>query len=158
MRSHYHMTKFLRPKIWSHGTNLGSLGPRSQKGLDETFSKEVSLLPSNLNKHPGVVVPLVEPKNLNQVASRCDSEKIYWLKCTSIIEIIEFERPFISSMNKIHPSRKFTKVQKIESENAMSISFVLKYMLIYWRFWESVNIEKTKIASLSWKFSNRWWL
>ena len=65
------MRKFLRPKFWSHGTNLGSLGPRSQKGLDETFSKEVSLLPSNLNKHPGVVVPLVEPKNLNQVASRC---------------------------------------------------------------------------------------
>ena len=29
----YHMTKFLRPKIWSHGTPLGYLGPLSQEAL-----------------------------------------------------------------------------------------------------------------------------
>ena len=42
------MRKFLRPKFWSHGTNLGYSKPQSQKGLDGIFQKVVSPLPINL--------------------------------------------------------------------------------------------------------------
>ena len=38
------MRKFLRPKIWSQGTPLGSMGPLSLKDPDQIFSKHYFLL------------------------------------------------------------------------------------------------------------------
>ena len=47
--------KILRPKIWSLGTYLGSLGPGSQEALDEIFSFSQILLYFDPNNIPGVV-------------------------------------------------------------------------------------------------------
>ena len=65
------MRKILRPKFWSLGTYLGYLGPVSQKGLDEIFSKPLFLFILGLNNSPELVTLLAFAKILKTVASWC---------------------------------------------------------------------------------------
>ena len=93
-----------------------SLGPWSQMGLDETFSKVVSLLPGrNLNNHPqpGIVVPLVQPKNLRQIPERVkEVERCSCLHWQAVIfltdgkespgsEIIAYSQPYHENQIRI---------------------------------------------------------
>ena len=68
------MRKFLNPKFWSHGTNLGYLGSLNQKALDEIFSKVVFLVPLDVSEGPVVWPSLFHAKILKTVPTRCDNE------------------------------------------------------------------------------------
>ena len=65
----HHRTKFLRPKIWSHGTPLGYLGPASQKGQDRIFSKPHFLFTLDLNEFPIPLKYFLFEKNLKSFAT-----------------------------------------------------------------------------------------
>ena len=66
------MRKFLRPKFWSHGTHLGSLGPLSWKegplGFPQTQFR-VTLDPYDL---PVLVAWLGDPENPKLFRAWCD--------------------------------------------------------------------------------------
>ena len=66
------MRKILDQKIWSHGTHLGYLGPESQKGLDEKFSKLCFPIGIGPNESPDVLVPFLHAENLKKFPNRCD--------------------------------------------------------------------------------------
>ena len=61
--------KKLGQKFWSLGTNLRYLGPVSQKGLGEIFSKPLFLFILGLNNFPEVMNPFPLAKNLKTFAS-----------------------------------------------------------------------------------------
>ena len=67
------MRKFLRPKFWSHGTHLGSLGPLSWKegplGFPQTQFR-VTLDPYDL---PVLVAWLGDPENPKLLRAWCDT-------------------------------------------------------------------------------------
>ena len=65
----HHRRKFLRPKIWSHGTPLGYLGPASQKGQDRIFSKPHFLFILDLNEFPTPQKSFLFEKNLKSFAT-----------------------------------------------------------------------------------------
>ena len=67
----HHRRKFLRPKIWSHGTPLGYLGPVSQKGQDRIFSKPHFLFILDLNEFPTPQKSFLFEKNLKSFATWC---------------------------------------------------------------------------------------
>ena len=60
----HHLRKFL-----SLGTNLGYLGPGSQKGLDEMFQKPHFPFILDPNMSPKLVAPFLLTKNLNELAT-----------------------------------------------------------------------------------------
>ena len=72
------MRKFLRPKFWSHGTNLGYLGSRSQKASGKRFSKCRFPIIWNPYESPILVKPRKLPKKLDTFRSQC----AWWLQPT----------------------------------------------------------------------------
>ena len=73
----HHRRKFLRPKIGSHGTPLGYLGPVSQKGQDRIFSKPHFLFILYLNEFPTPQKSFLFKKNLKSFATWCVSQNHY---------------------------------------------------------------------------------
>ena len=64
------MRKILDQKFWSHGTSLGHLGPGSQKGLDEMFSKLCFPIAIGPNESPDMLVPFPHAENLKKFPDR----------------------------------------------------------------------------------------
>ena len=63
--------KILRPKIWSHGTDLGYPGPVFQKGPDEKFSKPQNPFIWEPKDSPVLAPSLLFEKNLNRFPTWC---------------------------------------------------------------------------------------
>ena len=59
--------KNLRPKFWSHGTNLGSLEPLSRKAFLKIFSNMVFLGPWGPNEAAMTSIPPSHAKTLDLV-------------------------------------------------------------------------------------------
>ena len=76
------MRQFLRPKIWSQGTPLGSLGPGSQGALGLGPCRFQILVIWGPNDPPVLVVFHVQAKNLNTVRSWCDIQTFAYQKAT----------------------------------------------------------------------------
>ena len=66
----YDMRKILDQKFWSQGTHLGYLGPGSQKGLDEMFSKLCFPIAIGPNESPDVPVSFLHAENLKKFPNR----------------------------------------------------------------------------------------
>ena len=82
------MRKFLRPKFWSHGTHLGSLGPLSWKegplGFPQTQFR-VILDPYDL---PVLVAWLGDPENPKLLRAWCVQQKFgHILKKNEIVTL-----------------------------------------------------------------------
>ena len=77
------MRKFLRPKFWSHGTHLGSLGPLSWKegplGFPQTQFR-VTLDPYDL---PVLVAWLGDPENPKLLRAWCGYDNTFFTKTKS---------------------------------------------------------------------------
>ena len=58
-------------KFWSQGSHLGYLGPGSQKGLHEMFSKPYFLLILDPKNSQTLVLPLVLEKSLKTIRTWC---------------------------------------------------------------------------------------
>ena len=65
------MRKKLRPKFWSHGTNLGSLGPLSRKAFLKIFSNVVFPGPWGPNKAAMISISPSHAKSLDQIPTWC---------------------------------------------------------------------------------------
>ena len=65
------MRKFLRPKIWSQGTPLGSMGPLSLKAPDQRFSKHDFLLIWDPHDFPKLVASETQAEKLKTTGARC---------------------------------------------------------------------------------------
>ena len=72
--SYFHdKRKFLRPKIWSLGTHLGSPGAGSLGALDETFSKYQILVILDPNSLPILLACHGTAKTLKTFPPLCES-------------------------------------------------------------------------------------
>ena len=65
------MSKKLRPKFWSLGTNLGCAEPQFQDSSHEMFSKYIFLIVWGPNITPITVAFLVGAKNLTDLSNWC---------------------------------------------------------------------------------------
>ena len=69
------MRKILRPKFWSQGTPLGSMGPLSLKDPDQRFSKHDFLLIWDPYDFPKLVAWETQVKKLKTTAAQCGGQK-----------------------------------------------------------------------------------
>ena len=67
------MRKILRPKFWSQGTPLGSMGPLSLKAPDQRFSKHDFLLIWDPYDFPKLAASSALAKKLIGIAAWCDA-------------------------------------------------------------------------------------
>ena len=65
------MRKILRPKIWSQGTPLGSMGPLSLKDPDQRFPKHYFLLIWDTFYFPKLVALSTMAEKLKAIAAWC---------------------------------------------------------------------------------------
>ena len=72
-----YMRKFLRPKIWSQGTPLGSLGPLSQKAPDQRFPKLDFLLIWDPYDFPKLVAWETQAEKLKMAGARCAADSLW---------------------------------------------------------------------------------
>ena len=72
----YDMRKFLRPKFWSHGTPLGSLGPLSFEDLGPGSCQCQIPVIWGPYEYPELVACHVQAKKLKSVASRCGNIRV----------------------------------------------------------------------------------
>ena len=63
--------KFVRPKIWSQGTPLGSMGPLSLKDPDQRFSKHDFLLIWDPYDFPKLAASSAMAEKLKSTAAWC---------------------------------------------------------------------------------------
>ena len=74
------MRKFLRPKIWSQGTPLGSMGPLSLKDPDQRFSKHDFLLIWDPFDFLKLAASSAMAEKLKAIAAWCDETiLLFWM-------------------------------------------------------------------------------
>ena len=73
------MRKFLRPKFWSHGTNLGSLGLLSHEDTGGSFQKWAQIIPIYVYQSPRVTVAHGLAEKLAAFRTRCDAMYLHAL-------------------------------------------------------------------------------
>ena len=66
-----HKRKFLRPKFWSHGTNLGSLGLISHEDTGGSFQKWAQIIPIYVHQSPRVTFAHGLAEKLAAFPTRC---------------------------------------------------------------------------------------